>query len=304
MNSQKIISLLENPHLLQDVELNELNEIISVYPFFNPARILLTKKMQQVQHLLLKKEIRKTSISVPNRKYIYEFLYKKNIHKTIIASTEKDIGAPVEVQEKDTPSSFTAPVEIKSEVQPKSSFEKPIDFKIIAKENPKEMDLLEKQIIGQTIEHVLAQEIANTKDIIDSKEQNKPIDVTDSQKFSDWLTILDQDRLKNWRKKELEDQSKYNTSKESDIIDSFLQKDVKVISEKSENIEYTPSNLARLSIVDDEDFITETLAKIYVDQGNLPKALTAYKKLLLKYPEKKTYFAAQIEKIEKDLKLK
>ena len=44
--------------------------------------------------------------------------------------------------------------------------------------------------------------------------------------------------------------------------------------------------------------ITETLASIYFQQKNFDKALDAYKKLSLKYPEKSVYFAGRIEEIE------
>jgi tetratricopeptide (TPR) repeat protein len=47
--------------------------------------------------------------------------------------------------------------------------------------------------------------------------------------------------------------------------------------------------------------VTETLAKIYDAQGNLPRALEAYEQLILKIPEKKVFFALQIEKLKKKL---
>ncbi len=47
------------------------------------------------------------------------------------------------------------------------------------------------------------------------------------------------------------------------------------------------------------EFVTETLAKIYLRQGMYKQAILAYEKLSLKYPEKNTYFAGQIEEVKK-----
>jgi hypothetical protein len=48
-----------------------------------------------------------------------------------------------------------------------------------------------------------------------------------------------------------------------------------------------------------EDFVTETLAKVYLDQQLFSMAIDTYNKLILQIPEKSVYFAAQIKEIKK-----
>jgi hypothetical protein len=44
--------------------------------------------------------------------------------------------------------------------------------------------------------------------------------------------------------------------------------------------------------------MTETLARVYLEQKNYDKALQSYKILSLKYPEKSGFFADQIKRIK------
>ena len=50
-----------------------------------------------------------------------------------------------------------------------------------------------------------------------------------------------------------------------------------------------------------DEYCTETLAKIYLSQGFLKRAIDVYDKLILLYPEKSTYFATLKEEIKKQL---
>ena len=50
-------------------------------------------------------------------------------------------------------------------------------------------------------------------------------------------------------------------------------------------------------MIQPEALMTETLARIYVEQKNYKKAIQSYKILSLKYPEKSGFFADQIKAI-------
>jgi uncharacterized protein (DUF2164 family) len=57
-------------------------------------------------------------------------------------------------------------------------------------------------------------------------------------------------------------------------------------------------NLAEFGEMEDVEFISETLAMVYADQGYSGKAIQMLKKLILQNPEKNVYFAALIEKVK------
>ncbi|MCK9305127.1 MAG: hypothetical protein PHP30_09695 [Bacteroidales bacterium] len=59
--------------------------------------------------------------------------------------------------------------------------------------------------------------------------------------------------------------------------------------------ENTPTDISE--VFDDPEFYTETLAKIYSEQGFYKRAIEIYAKLILLYPEKSSYFATLVQEL-------
>ena len=84
-----------------------------------------------------------------------------------------------------------------------------------------------------------------------------------------------------------------------EIIDSFLEKNPKINTKIEKGNEDAILDLASDNLFNKSELMTETLAKIYVKQKKIKKALYAYKILSLKYPEKSSLFANRIKKLQK-----
>ena len=85
--------------------------------------------------------------------------------------------------------------------------------------------------------------------------------------------------------------------KKQTLIEKFLEAQPKMPQVKVQESE-SPMISEKQKELENDDFVTETLATIYAQQGYYKKAIQIFEKLSLKYPEKSTYFAAQIEKIK------
>tara|TARA_B100001248_G_scaffold81531_1_gene59357 strand:- start:94 stop:738 length:645 start_codon:yes stop_codon:yes gene_type:complete len=113
-------------------------------------------------------------------------------------------------------------------------------------------------------------------------------------RISDSLEISEQNSFVDWLK--LSNLKPIDRSKEVQTVDKFISKKPKIKIKADEN---QTDNDVNDDLSNQSGFMTETLAKLYLNQKNYEKAIQSYKILILKFPEKNSYFADQIKKIKK-----
>jgi hypothetical protein len=130
-------------------------------------------------------------------------------------------------------------------------------------------------------------------------ELGKPLDFDKNEvhSFSEWLKITSFKPIIRDQETSQTHQpiTQQNLEEKLNLIDKFIETKPKIqpIKQDGQNI-----NLANVNNIQPEALMTETLARIYLEQKQYKKAIQAYKILSLKYPEKSGFFADQIQAIK------
>ena len=143
--------------------------------------------------------------------------------------------------------------------------------------------------------------IASTK--IESQVENLETDLkigapfefrkSETYSFSKWLQLTKISPIDRFNDSNGDKIKKHQ--KKQRLIDAFIEKSPKIKPSKT----LKPNeNLAEKPVLESESLMTETLARIYLEQKNYEKAYQSYKILSLKYPEKSSLFADQINAIK------
>ena len=142
-----------------------------------------------------------------------------------------------------------------------------------------------------TEEEIIAESIL--KPIAKAKEKleiGKPISFTSSENhsFNQWLQLSARNPIVR------KENSKKEPLKKVDIIEKFIKSNPKIAPiPKDKSISISVSKNKQ-----DSSLMTETLAKVYLEQKKYENAIQAYRILSLKYPEKSGFFADQIKRIQ------
>lgn len=163
-------------------------------------------------------------------------------------------------------------------------------------ENKEESTEIEHSEIEEEVKEDLVgneiNEIQLSEPSIENKQEENTLE-SDKLTFNQWISLSKQKKaLKS--EKVIPQQEKQNS-----IISNFIENNPK-IKPVAKDTKYSKDvEFKKEEIQDIANLMTITLAQLYVEQGKYDTALTAFKILSLKYPEKSSYFASEIRRIKK-----
>jgi tetratricopeptide (TPR) repeat protein len=276
MNLTDYTYLINKPNTITELQTLALEKVLDEFPFFQSARALRLKGLYNQDSFKYNSALKVTATNTTDRTVLFDFI-----------TSDSFIAIQKDLYDKKTLGLLDINV---------------IDDELIDTERKAEFK-------ANTLEQSLLTSIkgASTVEVQDySKESEeklaigKPLDFSKSEKhsFQEWLQLSRTrpiDRANDAIKNTTEVQQEKNKKKKSDIIDKFIE-----ASPKISPIKHGVASTARIDInkEDHSYLMTETLARVYLEQKKYQKAIQAYEILIMKYPEKSSFFADRITDIK------
>lgn len=337
MNRETFLAYLSSPEKLDSESSVRISDLLKEYPYFQTAHLLYAKNLHNTKDIRYNKQLKTAAIYAGDRKSLYHLIMQPALVKKINEiekkleekgheaqeigqlnegesnATGKPVREPVVIHENEDESvkpvqGVPVPEKIadQNEIrEDKNAAEVPVSKE--AEKTPKSISVLEQEILKEALSAAYSLE-----DSVKEAEPRNPDELVQAppevpkgkMTFSQWMDFFSKGQ------KTIPSTGSVSHRPSLDNLIERLSKTDPGISPKGgmatekehgqrQASFFSPVNMGKLSLVDDEKFVTETLAKIYEQQGNYAKAISAYKNLSLKYPEKSSYFASRILNLEK-----
>ncbi|MEM6842166.1 MAG: hypothetical protein AAF632_08060 [Bacteroidota bacterium] len=307
--SDTLLKMLANPRDISAEDQEILENAITKYPYFQLARTLVAKAKHDQQAPDAYKSLGHAAIYAPDRRHLRKVFYE-DIHIDW-QSTEQAVETPVAPEE-----AVAQDESVSTDENPVVANETEVTSTIPVEDNAEgsESEITgvanhdeEEEIVYQELEEnlrklrqakeeVRAEEEAHSKKKILNANQapveaNSTDTATQSPLLLDYLHGIEpisSDRLG------------IHQQKQNELINKFVNSDTSSVGRLSPTL---PDNapealdLSEKSASYDGNLVTENLAGIMLKQGKKNRAIKIYQQLMLKFPDKKAYFAEKIEKL-------
>jgi hypothetical protein len=327
MQNNPLLKFINHTARLNRETLDELRDIRNRYPYFTTVRLLLIRNLFLLEDEAHQKEIESSAPYVTDRRVLYDLIHPLAPVDDVKAETAEDTD---EMEPEDFPANEVPAPKPFSDLRSRISgllsvqleelelldpgegdlvLEAPLDFGKIyggseTENNEGPADLLtleqeEEEEVGEDVEVVEVVEVVEAVKEVEGVKEVEEVEVEgeaaegEVNTFRGWLLALE-----NMEKEvpEVPGPVAYVASRKTELIDKFIESNPRM----KPRTESTPHmDISADSVKEHDGIFTDTLARIYIRQGLYQKAIFAYEKLILKYPEKSGYFAGQIEEIKR-----
>ncbi|TDE02512.1 tetratricopeptide repeat protein [Flavobacterium sandaracinum] len=276
MNVTDYTYLINKPDAIHEKQTESLEKVLHEFPYFQSARAVQLKGLYNQNSYKYNPALKIAAAYSADRSVLFDFISSDtftSIHKELY---DRKVLEILEIQVVD---SEVLIAEEKSELKINT-----LENSILS--SIKEASPIEKQDNSTTVEDKLA--IGTPLDF-SKKEQHS---------FQEWLQLSRTEPIN----RESEDPKNQpapiidaDKRKKIELIDKFIETSPKISPVKHG----VPSAVAfDLNAADNSYLMTETLARVYLEQKKYQKAIQAYEILILKYPEKSSFFADRISDIK------
>jgi hypothetical protein len=306
MNRNDFLNMIEHSGPSDRHMIGEINDLISIFPYFQSAYMLLLRGLQNTSDVKFESQLKLYAMHIADREALYYFLKRETepgeepetaaaaTETMILPSDAADSGQTVIESARNSD-------DLISEIEKNS---------LLDNSGPGTGDSHSVMIYNETDSNGSDAAVFIIDDESGSVEE-KVIYMDPGFSVSEDTDLLE---LETGRSEEAEtvpglssgspadDILKPDVKRvQSDLIDKFIIANPRIepVRDKTET---TNQDISKPFVEAKEGFVTETLAKIYISQGYYSRAIDIYEKLSLKFPEKSSYFASQIEKVKEYLK--
>ena len=275
MNVTDYTFLINKPDTINSAYTDALGNILNEFPYFQSARALRLKGLFNQNSFKYNYALKVTAAHTTDRSILFDFITSEHF---------------------DT---------LQNDLYDKKNLEL-MNMEVVDSEIVHPKTILEQQQKALELSILTSiKEATNNNDTISENksesviELGKPIDFNPNEKhsFQEWLQLSRTqpiDRSIENNSKTFEDSMEEERKKKAALIDKFIETNPKIAPIKPGT---APAPQFELNSSDNTHLMTETLARVYLEQKKYQKAIQAYEILILKYPEKSSFFADHISEI-------